>query len=877
MSCIDLDALTAARSRPLPSCLKVVLENLSRQDLLGHDTADIAAQIAGWTGETPPLSAPLMVSRLILPDSSGLPVLMDLAAARDAAHASGAGADSVEPRVPIALVVDHSLIVDVAGRADARERNIAEEYRRNGERYSFFKWAQQAFAKLQVVPPGAGIIHQVHLEKLAMLVERITLPGHGAIAAPEFVIGCDSHTPMVNGIGLLAWGVGGIEGEAVALGQRHVVRIPRVVGVRLTGRLPAGSTTTDMVLTITERLRKVGVVGDFVEFFGEGVAGLSVPERATIANMAPEYGATIGYFAIDARTIDYLHQSGRPAGHVALVEAHARAAGLYVEDHGVEADYSEIVSIDLGAIAPCLAGPRRPQDRVPLTDIKSVFCESLSTPVAQGGFGVPQGESDKAVAVEGFEQPLRHGSIMVAAITSCTNTSNPAVMLGAGLLARNAVRLGLRTPGWVKTSLAPGSRLVEDYLAKAGLLAPLEQLGFHIVGFGCTTCSGKSGPIRPELAEAISKHDLVAAAVLSGNRNFEGRIHRSCRANFLASPPLVVAFALAGRIDIDVEAEPLGTGSDGQPVHLRDIWPDPAELEQLVRESLQPEQFQKSYARLFDGAELWRRLEAPTGRRFQWDPASTYVCPPPFFDLDSPALPDSLEDARTLLMVGDSLTTDHITPSGEISPDTLAGQYLVAQGVKPKDFNAVTQRRGNHEFMARITFANQRLKNLLAPGTEGGFTRLSPDAPPVAIYEAAMAFRRQGAPAIVLGGRDYGMGSSRDWAAKGPKLLGVRAALAESFERIHRSNLIGVGILPLVFAKDESAATLGLTGFERFRFGNLHAAVMAGEAVSVEAHDEAGEPRRFSARVDIASEAERDLLLSGGMFAALLNKLDAAA
>lgn len=877
MSCIDLSALTAGRRKPLPSCLKIVLENLGRQALLGHPTGDIAGQIAAWTGQTPPLSVPLAVSRLILPDSSGLPVLMDLAAARDAAHAAGAGAEAVEPRVPIALVVDHSLIVDVAGRPDARQRNIAEEYRRNGERYSFFKWAQQAFANLQVVPPGSGIIHQVHLEKLAMLVEEVDLPGYGAIAAPEFVLGCDSHTPMVNGLGLLAWGVGGIEGEAVALGQRHVVRIPRVVGVRLTGRLPVGATTTDMVLTVTERLRQVGVVGDFVEFFGEGVAGLSVPERATVANMAPEYGATIGYFPIDARTIDYLRQSGRPAAHVAMVEAYARAAGLFVEDHGVEADYSEIVAIDLDAIAPCLAGPKRPQDRVALGEVKSKFRESLRAPVAQGGFGLAQGEEDRTVEVKGAGHVLRHGSIVVAAITSCTNTSNPAVMLGAGLLARNAVQLGLGVPGWVKTSLAPGSRLVEDYLDKAGLLAPLEQLGFHIVGFGCTTCSGKSGPIRQELAEAIVQHDLVAASVLSGNRNFEGRIHRSCRANFLASPPLVVAFAIAGRIDINLDAEPLGTGDNGQPVHLRDIWPDPGELELLVRDSQQPEQFRRSYATLFDGAELWQRLEAPTGRRFQWDPASTYVCPPPFFGLDNPLLPDSLENARALLMAGDSLTTDHITPSGEISPESVAGQYLIAQGVKPKDFNAVTQRRGNHEFMARITFANQRLKNLLAPGIEGGFTRIAPDAPPVAIYEAAMAFKRQGVPAIVLGGRDYGMGSSRDWAAKGPKLLGVRAVLAESFERIHRSNLIGVGIVPLVHAKGETAAALGLTGFERFRLGNLRAAVEAGEAVSVEAYGEAGEPLRFSARVDIASEAERDLLLSGGMFAALLNKMDAAA
>lgn len=877
LSAVDLAALLAERTAPLPSCLRIVLENVCRQVATGMAKPALAQEIATWTGKSPSLSVPLLVSRLIMPDSSGLPVLMDLAAARDAASAAGASADAVEPRVPISLVIDHSLIVDAAGSADARARNIAEEYRRNAERYSFFKWAQQAFSNLRVVPPGAGIIHQVHLEKLAMLVDRVDVPGQGSVAAPEFVLGCDSHTPMVNGMGLLAWGVGGIEGEAAALGQRHVARIPRVVGVRLSGRLPAGATTTDMVLTITERLRKVGVVGDFVEFFGEGVAAMSVPERATVANMAPEYGATIGYFPIDAKVIDYLRQSGRREAHVAMVEAYARTTGLFVEDHAIEADYSEIVDIDLGAIVASVAGPKRPQDRVALTDIKRSFTEALAAPVADGGFELAPEKRDIAVAVDGMDAPLRNGSIVIAAITSCTNTSNPAVMLAAGLLARNAVRKGLATPGWVKTSMAPGSRLVEDYLRSTGLLESLETLGFHVVGFGCTTCSGKSGPIAPALAETIAANDLVAAAVLSGNRNFEGRIHRSCRANYLASPPLVVAFALAGRVDIDFEAEALGTDADGQPVYLRDIWPAPDELAVLMRETVTPVQFRQSYATLFDGTDLWQRLETQSGRRFAWDPASTYVCPPPFFDTAAVPLPDTLANARVLLKTGDSLTTDHITPSGEISPASLAGRYLLDRGVEQRDFNAVTQRRGNHEFMARITFANQRLKNLLTPGIEGGFTRTAPDADPVPIYEAAQAFERAGSPAIVLAGRDYGMGSSRDWAAKGPKLLGVRAVLAESYERIHRSNLIGVGIVPLVFENGDTAASLGLTGFEVFRFGNLHAAVSTGEAVSVEATPDNGAPRRFQARVDVSGDVERDLLFSGGMFAALLGRLEEAA
>ena len=870
--CVDLHALLSNRARPLPYCLRVVLENVARQALAGRTSADDVARIADWSAQGAPVSAALDVTRLILPDSSGLPVLMDLAAARDAAHAAGAPVEAVEPRVPITLVVDHSLIVDRAGHPNAAQHNLLAEYARNAERYSFFKWAQQGFANLRIVPPGAGIIHQVHLERLAELVHMADLPGYGPVAAPEFVLGCDSHTPMVNGLGVLAWGVGGIDGEAAALGQRHVVRIPRVVGVRLTGRLPAGATTTDAVLTITERLRQVGVVGDFVEFCGPGAAALTVPDRATIANMAPEYGATIGYFAIDAQTIAYLRQSGRAPGHVALVEAYAKAAGLYAEEGAPEPEYSELVEIDLGAIAPSVAGPKRPQDRVPLTQLKDAFAAALTAPVTEGGFGLSADQKAQSAGI-GAGGTLRHGSIVLAAITSCTNTSNPHVMIAAGLLARNAVARGLRVPPQVKTSLAPGSRLVDGYLARAGLMAPLEALGFHVVGHGCTTCSGKSGPLNPGVAEAVEAGDLVAAAILSGNRNFEGRIHPQCRAAYLASPPLVVAFALAGRIDIALEDEPLGTGADGTPVYLRDIWPEEAEIATLVADSLTPERFRESYATVFDGAELWQRLAAPEGRRFAWDATSTYVCKPPFFDTDNPPMPDVISGARALLWVGDSLTTDHITPSGAIAPDGLAGQYLIAQGVAPQDFNAVTQRRGNHEFMARITFGNPRLHNRLAPGAPGGMTRLAPGATPVPIYDVAQTLRAEGTPAIVLAGRDYGMGSSRDWAAKGPKLLGVRAVLAQSFERIHRANLIGMGIVPLIFAAGQGADTLGLTGFEPLSISGLQAGVTKGAPVRVEVEGVGA----LTVQVDIASDAERELLLAGGMFAGLMQRLEDAA
>ena len=869
---VDLQAMLAHRSSKLPLSLQVVLENLAVQALNGAEVSDTIDAVVNWHAGSNEIVVPLAVSRVMLPDSSGLPALMDLAAARDALLEQGRDPKMIEPAVPVTLVVDHSLIVDLAGHPNARAHNIAEEYRRNSERYAFFKWAEQAFEQLKVVPPGSGIIHQVHLESIAKVVAPRKLTD-GEILTTEFVIGCDSHTSMVGGIGMLAWGVGGIDGEAAALGLPYEVRIPRVVGVNFIGSLRPEATTTDLVLTITERLRQVGVLGAFVEFCGAGASSLSVPDRATIANMAPEYGATCAFFPIDAQTIAYLSASGRSEDHVTRVESYARANGLWAEANEPLPEVSEMVEIDLSRIVPSVAGPKRPQDRVPLDQILSSFHKALTAPVGAHGFGIAETCLDATAEVEIDGQPftLRHGSLTIAAITSCTNTSNPSVMLASGILARNAVARGLTTPAYVKTSLAPGSRLVEEYLSDAGLMSPLEALGFHVVGIGCTTCSGKSGPLAPGVSEAIAENDLVCAAVLSGNRNFEGRIHKSVRAAYLASPPLVVAFALAGRIDIDFAVEPIGTDANGKPVMLADIWPSRDEIAELERETQQPDNFRKSYATLFDGAGLWDELESPSGATFEWDSTSTYIKRPPFIENSMRSVPDTIQNAHALVVAGDSLTTDFITPSGEIIAESQAGQYLIDAGVVPKDFNAVTQRRGNHEFMARVTFANQRMKNILAGGKEGGFTRLTPDGEVMTIYDAAEKLQSIGQPAIVLAGKDYGMGSSRDWAAKGPKLLGVVAVLAESFERIHRANLIGMGIIPLVFARGENTLSLGLTGFETFRFEHIHDALCDGTQVTVTAVAPDGTRITFNAHVDANSPYERELLRNGGIFATLLS------
>ncbi|WP_436644247.1 aconitate hydratase AcnA [Microbaculum sp. FT89] len=870
LHCVDLKGLTSARTAPLPRCLLPVLENIAVQSLHEDGNAAELAAVAGWLPGDGELVVTLAPNRVMFPDSSGLPALLDLAAARDYAAERGLDPAAIEPVIPVQLVIDHSLIVDSYGRRDAIRINERREFERNRERYAFFKWAEQAFRNLTIVPPGSGIIHQVHLEKLAELVVQRDSPA-GKLVQAEFVIGCDSHTTMINAIGLLAWGVGGIDGEMAALGLPYSVRIPRIVGVRLKNRLAAGAMPTDLVLAITKRLRDHDVVGAFVEFFGDGLDHLPVPDRATIANMAPEYGATVGFFPIDAHTLAYLRQSGRSDDHVRLVEAHARATGMFRDVGDPDAEYSEIVEIDLATISPAVAGPRRPQDLVPLAALKDSFRKSLTAPRAEGGFDVPADEAQKRVALNlhGNHHELGHGAVAVAAITSCTNTSNPTVMIAAGLLARNAVARGLTVPPWVKTSLAPGSRLVTDYLSELDLMPALEDLGFHLVGYGCTTCSGKSGPIDPAIMEAVEDGGLVAASVLSGNRNFEGRIHKSCRANYLASPPLVVAFALAGRVDIDFDTEPLGHDRDANPVFLRDLWPAPGEIEDRVSRSQNPDRFRSSYASVFEGSPFWDELPSARGVLFPWDRESTYIKRPPFFELDGEGMPDGIRDGRVLVMAGDFTTTDHVTPSGEILADSLAGRYLVENGVAPKDFNAVTQRRGNHEFMARITFANQRMRNLLVPDKEGGVTRLESQGEPMAIYEAAETMRNDRQTPIVIAGRSYGMGSSRDWAAKGPMLLGVRVVLAVSFERIHRSNLISLGILPLCFKAGETAETLGLTGFETFEFAGIRKALEDGAPVTVTANRN-GEVIRFEARVDVASAHERDLLLGGGVFRKLV-------
>ncbi|MBB3066127.1 aconitate hydratase AcnA [Limibacillus halophilus] len=859
---VDLRRLQEAAISTLPYSLRILLENVARAEEEDSDAAAALEALLRWNGVPEDCTVPLRVARIVLPDSSGLPALMDLAALRDALAEEGLPIDGVEPVIPVDLIIDHSLIVDRAGTAEAAAYNERREYERNAERYRFFKWAQGAFKSLRVVPPGMGIIHQIHLERLSNVVGRASGPD-GEVVFPEFVLGCDSHTPMVNALGLLAWGVGGIEAEAALLGRPYMVKLPRVVGVRLTGKMREGVTTTDLVLLVTEKLRSVGVVGDFVEYFGEAAAALTVPQRATLANMAPEYGATCGFFPIDGQTIAYLEQSGRSNEQIALVQEYAKASGLYREEDAPVPQYSAIIEIDVSEAEPCLAGPRRPQDRRSLSAAAADFNASLAKSKEDGGF---------AAASKSTATP--HGTLAIAAITSCTNTSNPSVMLAAGLLARKARRMGLSVPGHVKTSLAPGSRVVTRYLAQSGLIDDLEALGFHVVGYGCTTCSGKSGEIAPALAAAAEEEGAVLAAILSGNRNFEARIHPQVRASYLASPPLVVAYALAGRINLDPQVEPLGQADNGQPVFLHDIWPSDAEVEALVAHVGRPELYRENYATLYEGTALWRDLEAPEGPLFAWPETSSYLLRPPFFDAAKEtlerALPDSLLNVRALCLFGDSLTTDHVTPSGAISPSSLAGQYLADQGVKERDFNAYTQRRGNHEVLMRATFANPRIKNLMQGVREGGFTRKYPDGEEMPIFEAARQYRWERTPMIVLAGRDYGMGSSRDWAAKGPALLGVKAVIAESFERIHRSNLVGMGILPLAFEPGIGWRLLGLDGSEIFTLSGIATSVQSGNPVEVVAEKADGRVVTFTVRPVLAGDSERRLLEDGGIFASVL-------
>jgi aconitate hydratase len=885
-----LDALARGGVDParLPFSLKIVVENLLRHEDGEMVTAEGILALArrpARGADRPEIT--FRPGRVLLQDSTAVPVLADLAALRDAVARSGGDPRLVNPVRPTDLVIDHSLQVDAAGTADAHGINVAWEYRRNRERYAFFRWAQASLANFALTPPGMGIVHQVNLESLARVVATADDPAGRSgppLAFPETWVGTDSHTTMINGLGVLGWGVGGIEAEAAMLGLPVSLVLPEVVGVRMRGTLPDGTTATDLVLHVTQLLRRRGAVGAFVEFFGEGLDGLPVADRATIANMAPEYGATCAVFPIDSETLRYLELTGRPRELVRLVEAYAKEQGLFRDRSGPEADYSEVLELDLATIEPSLAGPSRPQDRIPLREAKARFAGHLEELRAARALPAPGPASDPPSSGDGpgdggAEVVLRHGSVVLAAITSCTNTSNPAAMIAAGLLARAAVGRGLKTRPWVKASLAPGSRVVADYLDAAGLTESLERLRFHVVGFGCTTCNGNSGPLAPAVSRAIRAADLAAVAVLSGNRNFDGRIHPEVRASYLASPPLVVAYALAGTMDIDLSREPLGHDPGGRPVFLRDLWPSRREIEGVLLGAVRSETFRKRYGAGAAVDPRWEAIPAPDGPLFDWDETSTYLKPPPFLEghEGQAGAIVAIRGARALAVLGDDITTDHISPGGSFDADSEAGAYLRDLGVRPEEFNSYAARRGNHDVMARGTFANIRLRNRLAPGSEGGVTRHLPDGALMTVFEASRRYRAEGVPLIILAGQRYGSGSSRDWAAKGPKLLGVRAVLAGSFERIHRSNLVGMGILPLQFRDGDDIAGLGLTGEELYSIEGLDEAIAGGPDVTVVAERSDGSARRFPARVRIDSPQELGSFAHGGILPDLLRQFTAGA
>jgi len=863
----------------LPFALKILLENLlRREDGAGVPAADIE-KLANWKPNSGnPEEIAFMPARVLLQDFTGVPAVVDLAVMRDAMVAMGGDPKKINPLQPVELVIDHSVQVDRFAAPDAAEENSRIEFERNRERYLFLRWGQNAYENFRVVPPNTGIVHQVNLEYLARGV--MTGEKDGATwAYPDTLVGTDSHTTMINGLGVLGWGVGGIEAEAAMLGQPVSMLIPEVVGFRLTGKLAEGSTATDLVLTVVQMLRAKGVVGKFVEFFGSGLANLSLADRATIANMAPEYGATCGIFPVDEETIHYLRFSGRDEDEVKLVEAYMKEQGLFHTEATPEATYSDVLELDLGTVEPSLAGPKRPQDRLLLSEMKPSFEKTLEQQAEfLGGGGGTAQRTGVQVKLRGETATLTHGSVVIGAITSCTNTSNPSVMLAAGLVAKKANALGLKVKPYVKTSLAPGSKVVTDYLEKSGLLDELEKQGFHVVGYGCTTCIGNSGPLPDEVQSAIEEGNLLVASVLSGNRNFEGRVHQAVRANYLASPPLVVAYSLAGRVDFDPKSEPLGEGTNG-PVYLKDVWPSQSEVNDAVATAVTREQFVSRYADVFAGPDAWRALDVPTGDTYSWDVDSTYVKSPPFFEGMSaePGEVADIQGARCLVMVGDSITTDHISPAGAIKPDSPAGKYLQDKGVAKKDFNSYGSRRGNHEVMMRGTFANVRLKNQLTPGVEGSSTLHFPGKDAMSIYDAAMKYNADGVPTIILAGAEYGTGSSRDWAAKGPALLGVQAVIAASFERIHRSNLVGMGILPLEFPAGKNAENLGLTGHETFDFSGLAALYAsgfeAGGTIQVTAKAADGKEATFDARLRIDTPEEARYYRNGGILHYVLRRL----
>ncbi|QQE80188.1 aconitate hydratase AcnA [Alicyclobacillus sp. SO9] len=859
----------------LPFSIKILLEAVLRQ-VDGHAVEEEhVRKLANWNAKAPEKDEiPYKPARILLQDFTGVPAVVDLAALRSAMKRLAGDPTRINPLIPVDLVIDHSVQVDAFGSNEALQFNINREFERNEERYKFLHWAQKTFNNFRVVPPGTGIVHQVNLEYLATVVAQKEVDGE-TFVFPDTLVGTDSHTTMINGIGVMGWGVGGIEAEACMLGQPLYQLMPEVVGFKLKGKLAEGATATDLALTVTNMLRKKGVVGKFVEFYGPGLSNISLADRATVANMSPEYGATMGFFPVDEETLNYLRNTGRSEDLIELVKTYCTEQGIFRTDDTPDAVYTDTLELDLSEVVPSLAGPRRPQDKILLTDMKKTFDDLAQKDINEGGFGLSKEDRNKEVKVEhpsNKESTMKPGAVAIAAITSCTNTSNPSVMVGAGLVAKKAVEKGLTTPGYVKTSLAPGSKVVTDYLTNAGLIDDLAKLGFDVVGYGCTTCIGNSGPLPDEVGHAIEDNDLLVSAVLSGNRNFEGRIHSLVRANYLASPPLVVAYALAGTVDIDLTTEPLGTDKDGKPVYLEDIWPSPTEVADTIASVVKPELFKEKYAEVFSSNERWNELTTPEGELYDWDKASTYIQEPPFFvglTADVPKTED-INQASVLALLGDSVTTDHISPAGHIEPDSPAGQYLTSHNVKPVDFNSYGSRRGNHEVMMRGTFANIRIRNQVAPGTEGGYTKYLPTGEVMPIYDASMKYQEENKALVVVAGKEYGTGSSRDWAAKGTTLLGVKAVIAESFERIHRSNLVGMGVLPLQFKDGDNWKSKGFNGTEKFDITGLAQELKPGQDVEVKVTREDGSTESFQTTLRLDSKVEIEYYRNGGILQTVL-------
>ncbi|MEB9892997.1 aconitate hydratase AcnA [Bacillus cereus] len=865
----------------LPFSIKVLLEAAVRQFDGRAITKDHFNQIAKWAeGQDENKEIPFIPSRIVLQDFTGVPVVVDLAAMRDTVKKAGGDPKRINPLVPVDLVIDHSVMVDAFGSEQALEYNMNVEFERNEERYRFLRWAQTAFDNFRAVPPATGIVHQVNLEYLASVAATKEVDGVTEVF-PDSLVGTDSHTTMINGLGVVGWGVGGIEAEAGMLGQPLYFITPEVIGFKLTGTLAEGATATDLALTVTQMLRKKGVVGKFVEFFGPGLESISLADRATVANMAPEYGATIGFFPVDHETLNYLRLTGRTEEQVALVEAYYKAQGMFRHADTPDPVFTDIIELDLGSVVPSLAGPKRPQDRVELSNMKQSFLDIVRTPVDKGGYGLSDSKIEQKVPVahpNGETSQLSTGAVVIAAITSCTNTSNPSVMLGAGLVAKKAVERGLHKPAYVKSSLTPGSLVVTEYLKKSGLMDSLEQLGFHVAGYGCATCIGNSGPLPDEVSQAIAEHDMTVAAVLSGNRNFEGRIHAQVKANYLASPPLVVAYALAGTVNIDLDNEPIGYDKNNQPVYLKDIWPSSEEIKQAMAQAINASMFREKYEHVFTQNERWNAIPVPEGELYEWDAKSTYIQNPPFFENLGTQLGDiaDIENARVLALLGDSVTTDHISPAGNIKVDSPAGEYLIARGVQRKDFNSYGSRRGNHEVMMRGTFANIRIRNQVAPGTEGGVTKYLPNDEMMSIYDASMKYQGENTNLVVIAGKEYGTGSSRDWAAKGTYLLGVKAVIAESFERIHRSNLVGMGVLPLQFQEGHGWKTLGIDGTEVFSINGLSNDIQPGQTLQVTATRQDGTTFDFPVTVRLDSMVDVDYYRNGGILQTVLRQMIAS-